>query len=89
MPPSVDIPSKIVKDQAFWFPKDCHSNDNRAILSCGSQNIPIIAGKEEFHREVLLEKNINEDVFQWILGYPCMSCTDKKAAGGIPGIHAD
>ena len=46
----------------FWLP-DHHF--------CAPPSIALIAGKQHFHREILLEKNINEDLFQWILGYPC------------------
>ena len=69
---------------AFWLPKDMHDKYGRPILFCGSQNILLIAAKEKLHREILLEKNINEDIFQWILGYPRTVKPIADRCGGMP-----
>ena len=39
--------------------------------SCVSPAMALFAAKDRLHQELLLEHNVNENIFQWILGYPC------------------
>ena len=64
------------------WPPSTDTYENRQTFSCGSTTMAYIAAKPTPHREILLEKNINENIFQWILGYPCTVKQIQDEVGG-------
>ena len=64
------------------IPKKDDKFKGREVFTCGSPTMAYIAAKKVPHREILLEKNINENIFQWILGYPCTVKQIKENVGG-------
>ena len=65
------------------LPRNIKVFEKRQVFSCASSTTAYIASKPVPHREILLEKNINENIFQWILGYPCAVKQIRENVGGV------
>jgi hypothetical protein len=38
---------------------------------CTTTSFIAFAGKPKYRREYLLETNVNDNIFQWVFGFPC------------------